>query len=419
LLIHSITWAAVWAGHWRVAQRKGIEEHLQVHLLFCSAAGLAAVVSGAGTGLAIGLQQGYDGLFDPPVTDGGYEAVLRALIIFGVGVPVWWWYWVMHARHSGRSPAWLVYVLLLGVLGGVVAVVSSVGVAVFGVVQWFVGDPASASSAEHFRLLPAALGAGAVGGAGWAYHRAVLGDGARQARSEVERVYDHLLSGAGLLVAAGGLVALITVALDALGQRELDSSLSGNTIAVGISLVAVGGPLWRRYWSAISRHRRADPEGELRSVTRRVYLFLLFGATGAVAVVGLIVVVFIALEDALDGTFGSATISSAAVAMALLATAAALAWYHFDVFRRDRSVAPGEERPALREVILVCRDGEQLAAAISARTGATVRVLRVEPDRVPATTVDDLLEALCVEEHEQVVIVPGGDAGYDVLPVGG
>ncbi len=135
--------------------------------------------------------------------------------------------------------------------------------------------------------------------------------------------------------------------------------------------------------------------------------------------INLTILVFILFEDTLDGTFGSTTISSTAVPIALLLTASALAWYHFAVFREDRTAAPDEERPTLREVILVCTDGEQLAAAINAHTGARVHPLRVVAGPTAADTVDDLLEALRTEKHQRIVVVADRDDRYDVIPIEG
>ena len=417
LLINAMTWAAVWAGHWWVAQRKGEAERMQFHLLLGAAAGLVAVVSGAGAGLAAVLLQIYDSIFVVSVIDAGIEAIVRPLIILIVGVPVWWWYWFRHARHSGRTPRWLAYVLLLGILGGVVAVVAGTGFMLFGVLQWTFGDPSSTSAAAHFGFLPGALGAVAVGSASWAYHGIALGDRTRRERTEVDRIYDYLLSGAGLLVATGGLVTLATVAIEALGGREIASSASGNAIAAAITLLVIGVPLWWPYWSTIRRQRETNPQGELRSVTRRVYLFVLFGATGIVAVINLIILVFIVFENILDGTFGLTTISSADLPIALLLTAGAVAWYHFAIFREDRTAAPDKERPALREVILVCTNGEQLAEAINARTGATVRLLKVVAGPTAVGSADDALKALGTEEHQRVVVVASEDNGYDVMAI--
>ena len=419
LLINSVIWAAVWAGHWRLAQRKGAAERMRFHLLLGAAAGLVAVVSGAGAGLAAVLRQIYDSIFVVSVIDSGIEAIVQPLIILVVGLPVWWWYWFRHARHSDPTRGWLAYVLLLGILGGVAAVISGVGFMLFGILQWILGDPSSATAAAHFRFLPDAIGAVAVGAASWAFHGMVLGDRAQRERTEVDRIYDYLLSGAGLLVAAGGLATLIALSLDELGGREIASSASGNAIATAITLLAIGIPLWWRYWSTIRQHRETSTESELGSGTRRIYLFLLFGATGIVAVVNLIILVFIVVEDILDGRLGSTTISSSDVPIALLLTAGALAWYHFAVFREDRTAAPDRERPALQEVILVSTKGGQLAEAINANTGATVRLHRVVAAPTAAGTVDDVLEALGTEEHQRVVVVGSEHDGYDVIPIEG
>ncbi len=417
LLINAVIWVGIWAGHWQVGQRKGVAQRMRFHLLLGSAAGLVAAASGAGATLAALLQQVYDALFEITVVEAGIEEIVQPLIVLAVGAPVWWWYWFRHARASGRTPWWLAYVILLGVLGGVVAVITGAGIMLFGVLEWMLGDPSATSAAVHFDFFPGALATAAVGSASWAYHRIILGARAPEERTEVDRLYDYLLSGAGLLVAAGGLATLVTVALDALGEREIARSASGDAVAAAITLLVIGVPLWWRHWSTIHRHRATDPEGELRSVTRRIYLFLLFGATAIVAVVNLIVLLFIVFEDILDGTLGATTLSSGAVPIALLLTAGALAWYHFAVFRWDRAAAPERERPALREVILVSADGEQLAEAIHARTGATVRPLRVVAAPTPAGSADDVLEALRTEKHRRVVVVGDGDGGFDVMPL--
>src|SRR5690606_4252626 len=88
----------------------------------------------------------------------------------------------------------------------------------------------------------------------------------------------------------------------------------------------------------------ADPEGELASPTRRVFLFILFGLVGLVAVITLLVGVFILLEDMLDGRLSAETIRSMRFALGLLATSGAVAWYHWSVYRDDREAAPADER---------------------------------------------------------------------------
>ncbi len=336
LLIHAVTWTAIWAGHWWVSQRWKPERNTQFHVLLGSVVGLIWAFTGTFATIAAVLSTVYDDLFLISIIDGGITDLLVPVTVVLVGGPVWWWYWFRHARRGPRTPWWLAHVLLLGVLGGAVTVIAGTGVMLFGVLDWVLGDPAS-SAAAHFTFLPGAITGVVVGGATWAYHASVLGSRDQRDHSEVGRIYDYLLAGAGLVVAASGVATLIATAIKAVSGVTIVTSGGGSTLAAAITLIVIGTPLWWRYWSTIQRFKTADPAGELRSITRRIYIVVLFGVAGIVAVVSLIVLVFLVFEDILDGNFGSGTLDSAAVSIALLLTAGALAWYHFAVFREDRT----------------------------------------------------------------------------------
>jgi hypothetical protein len=234
-------------------------------------------------------------------------------------------------------------------------------------------------------------------------------------RTEVDRVYDYVLAGSGLAVAAGGLTTLVAIGIDALGAREIASSTTGDAVAVALTLLAVGVPLWWRYWSTIQRYRRSEPTTEITSTSRRVYLFLLFGLSGLVALIDLVVLVTMAITDLLESSFGAATISNVAVPLALLLTAGVIAWYHFLVFREDRAEAPEHAKPALREVILVSSDGQDLVTALSASTDAHIRTLHGAGRPVHADTIAQVVEALAAETHARVVVIDGDEAGYEVV----
>jgi hypothetical protein len=411
--IAMLVWGGVWLTHWLIAVRTTGESQMQLHLLAGSAAGLLTLAVGAGVAIGAALGELYDTILSVTAVDSGVDAIARGGVLFVVGAVVWFFYWVGHARSTTRSMLWLTYVLLFGVLGGVTTAVVGAGTLLFGVLDWFIGDVGSTSASIHFAFIPGAAAALIVGTGSWAYHRFVLGSRTEEDRTEVERVYDYLLSGAGLLVAAGGLATLITVGLDALGSDPIASS--GRSVsAVAITLLVVGVPLWWRHWSAIRRFRTTHPREEVSSITRRVYLFVLFGVTGLMAVISLLVLVFIVVEDLLEGDLGASTINSIAVPVSLIITAGAVAWYHFAVFREDRSIAPHEELPALREIVVV-GSGEDVTA-ISAGTSVRVQGLRVADAPIEAETLDDVLSALDAETHGRVVIV-AEDGRYRLIPL--
>ncbi|MDK1016684.1 MAG: DUF5671 domain-containing protein [Actinomycetota bacterium] len=335
LLIPAVVWSGIWVGHWWVAKRRSPIRNTQIHLLLGSVVGLIWTFTGAFATIGAVLSTVYDGLFLVAVIDDGIKELLRPITVLVVGAPVWWWYWFRHARDTARTPWWLAHVLLLGVLGGVVAMISGAGVMLFGVLEWLLAGMAP-SAAGHFTFLPGAVTGLLVGGAAWVYHANVLGGRVERRRTEVDRVYDYLLSGTGLVVAASGITTLIATVIKAVSGVSVASSNVDTTLAAAITMIMIGAPMWWRYWTTIQRSRIESPSVELQSIARRVYIVALFGVAAVVTVVSLIVIVFIVFEDILEGKFGSGTTGSAAVAVGLLLTAGALAWYHLAVFREDR-----------------------------------------------------------------------------------
>lgn len=412
-LVSMLVWAGLWFGHWWVASRHAEARRMELHLIAGSLVGLVPMAIGAGIAIGATIGELYDAVASVTVVDAGVEALVRGIVLFVIGAAVWLFYWLGHARESRRSTLWLTYVLLVGVLGGVVTAVVGAATLLYGFLNWLIGDIGSVSAEVHFAFIPGALAGIAVGAASWIYHRVVLGSRAGEERTEVHRVYDYLLSGAGLAVAAGGLATLITVALDALGSRPVVES-TGSVSAVAITLLLIGVPIWWRHWSTIRRHRAAEPQDEVASITRRVYLFVLFGATSLVAVISLIVLVFIVVEDLLDGSLGGATVNSISVPVSLILTASAIAWYHFAVFREDRAITPKEIISALHEVIVVGTDDD--VATVAAGTQAHVMAFHALGEPIDVDTLDDVIATLTVTAHERVVVVHE-DGHFALIPI--
>ncbi len=414
LLIHVAVWGGVWVGHWFAALRWKPGIGANVHLLLGSAVGLITTVIGSTTLTIVAFETIYNSFFLDVAVGRGAEPLVRPLIVVIVGLPVWWWYWLGHSRHGERTAMWHAYVLLLGVLGGVVLTISGAGVLLYSVLQWLIGDPSAASPAVHFASVPGALGSVITGGALWTYHAHVLGHRALRDRSEVDRIHDYLLTGAGLVVGASGAATLITVALDTISGRDITST-SDNTIVAGLTLLLVGGPLWWRYWSTTARARLLEPESELRSATRRTYVFLVLGVAALVAIIDLIVILFLVFEDFLDGSPGRGTIGDISLALGLLITAGAVAWYHFAVVREDRADAPRQSITTLREVTLIGMDVDDLAAGVSELAGVQVRTLRSSGPPMTVESVGDVLDVIHDGSPDRAVVISRGDDGFDVV----
>ena len=413
-LVNGVIWGTVWAVHWWIAERDGYEPNLRLEHLMGSFVGLMVMLAAGAVAAANVLVELYDTAVDIAAIGPTAEQIVRPLVACAVGALVWMWYWLRTTVNDERTILWNAYVLLAGVLSGVLMVVAGIATALFRALEWMLADP-SGTAAEHFEVVPAALGVVAVGVATWAYHRHVLDGGAERERTEVDRVYDYLLAGAGLVVAAGGLATLLTYALWAVAGTEITGS-DRSVIAVALTLLAVGGPLWGIYWSRAQREREHYGADEAQSTTRRTYLFIVLGVSGLVALVSLIVLVYVIVQAILDGTVGAELLDAVAVPISLLVSTGAVAWYHFTVVRHDRAEIPEVVLPAVRDVILVTGDGAGLARAIT-EADIRVRTFHAAAPAVDVESVDEVLAALSAEAHEHVVVVERADGGFEVIPL--
>lgn len=106
-------------------------------------------------------------------------------------------------------------------------------------------------------------------------------DGAGQ--PTLRRVFVHALALLGLLLSASGAAGLLRLALEPLGDAALVTDTAGG-LALGLSLLLVGLPVWVLSWRAAQAQVAADPEGA-RALPRRLFLALV-RATALAIVVG-------------------------------------------------------------------------------------------------------------------------------------
>ena len=113
--------------------------------------------------------------------------------------------------------------------------------------------------------------------------------GETEQAATVRRLYYYLVAATGLALTWAGVVALLHALLDALltGNSGVPAVWS-DPLANGLSLVAVGAPIWAFHWRAVQRVARQDnAEGasERNSLPRRIYLY-------GVALVGILIFLF-------------------------------------------------------------------------------------------------------------------------------
>lgn len=405
-----LVWSLIWLGHWWLwrTNRSGVS-NLHVYL---------------GATVGLGVMAGYGGallthIFERLLDAGsrvelGLETdaqVAAWVVALTVGAAVFAWHWVITGVREKRDVLWHSYVVLVGVLGGLITAVVGAGVSMFAVLQWWFGDPQFTSAVRHFADFIPAVTAFVIGGAVWLYHRRVLGPLVGD-RTEVQRVYDYVLAAVGLVTAMVGVVILVIGFQEVVFPPE-DSMVSEIEFFLGaLTLLAVGVPLWGQAWWRIKRFSKAAPADELSSPTRRSYLFGIVGLGGVVAAVSLIFLLVTVFNDLL-GEGGGRLRNDIQVPVALLFTVGAVAVYHLLVLREGQVDAP--VAPLRKQVVLVTAS-EHLAGAVGELTGARITVLHRLDGNGEVADAGAVAAAVEAAEFTDLLVVAGAAGTVEVIP---
>ncbi len=264
------------------------------------------------------------------------------LALLVVGGAVWVIEWLRGLSSQPGSEAWRFLVVLFGVTGGLITAITSLATAAYQLAVWLIGSPESDVARAHFEAFPEAIGGVVVGILAWWYHRSLLAAHRTESRTEVDRVYEYIMSAGGLLAAAVGAVILLVAVVEAVtGTRLIRGDTAINTLLLSIILLAIGIPVWSLYWRTTLHRTGIEDRG---SVSRRVYLITLLGVGGLVALGTAIATVYLFLRDLIEGRLASSTLRSLRYPLAMLLTSGAVAGYHFTVFRAEHVGGTGPRR---------------------------------------------------------------------------
>lgn len=406
-----IVWGVIWLAHWLLARRTLPTPHRAPHLVLGSMVGLYLVTAGfvmlLGTSLDMLLRAG-------AVLGAGADLAWGAGM-FLAGTLAWVRYWALGASHDTPGTLWLVHVLVLGVGGGLILALVGASVLLWDTLVWFVGDPGLTSPIQHFAGATSQFASVAAGILVWWYHRTTLTRAGATGRTEVQRIYEYLVSGIGLLATAAGVGTVIVSLIESVTPGvDLGMSVQ-NTLLAALTLLVVGVPVWLTFWTSIRRKVTADPPTEVASRTRRVYLALLFGLAGVAAAIALIIVTVILMQDVVEGQVSGVTLRSMRYGLGVLVAAAAVSVYHGTVWREDRTVKLERPQPAPRSIVMVGPAAPELVRDVARLTGARVQ-LWLRPEGPEGWDREALLAAL--DGHAgRVLLVLADEDGPRVLEV--
>ena len=336
-----------------------------------------------------------------------------------VNLVIWGWIWSGHSLYAARlrrradeqgslersSRVRLAFFVgIVAVTAGQVALAFAVGLgAAIGIV---VRSPTALDTAVAWRsAIEPPVGAAFLIVAWWAYRRL----GAREqvaleggSRWRAIRPMDYLTALIGLGFLVTGLTSLVTV-LVGHAAGEVYPILGGDwwrlEAAGDIGVAVVGLPFWMWPWLAARRRIAIDRPAEVRSSSRRFYLFLVAGAA-VIAAAGALVLVASQVARVALGLDSSGFGRAVRDPLVYLAAAAIVLVFHGLVLRRDLALGSGEEvaaaeagpevaagmaQPAGREVVIAGPVGSEehlrawLAVALPAGYSVTVRSVGETP----------------------------------------
>jgi hypothetical protein len=403
---------AVWLGHW-VAWRRIPPTVLEIfHLMAGSAIGLGSMAGGAGFVIGYTIHTAFEHKRGVDATRLFDNNLKMALVAIGIGGVVWSWHWLRNGLHAERTTLWHAYVILFGVLGGLTAAVTGGAFTLFLILTWLFGDPDATTAAAHFQDSGTAIAASTIGLAVWLYHRAILGFDRAQVRTDIDRIYDYLVSGVALVTVAGALTTLIVAVMSVFESSDAVSRGGSdvNIVIAAITLLLVGGPIWAIAWRRAQTALAANPDEEGSSSSRRIYLFAVFGIGGSIAFGALIRLVFVLFEAMLGERSGATLLADVEIPIALLATTSGVAAYHWSVYKAERTV---QEPATWRNVTMVWAGGD--VRQIEDRSHVRIRsILRTDIADTPSP---DAIVAAIDDAEGEVLMVVVGTAGVEVIPV--
>lgn len=336
---------------------------------------------------------------------------LGTLVMSGA---LWIYYWIKNANTNKSDTLWLAYVLIAGVGGTLVIAITSLSISLYQVLVWFVGEPSSQNAGEHFASIPQSVATAFAGFLFWWYHKSLLPN--ESERTDVQRTYEYLVSAISLIASAIGISIVIVALIESLtSQVQLAGAGAINTLLGAGTVIVVAGPVWWHFWSRIQSIARAESNAEHSSPVRRIYLFLLFGVGGIVAIVSLITIVVQLFDGILSSNLGANTFSEMRFAIGILISTGIVAGYHWEIYRHEKSVEVSFATTATN-VLLVGPTSPELIQKLKAATGAKVSFLQRADASELVWPTEHVIELVAQsKEHDLLVLLEA--TGVKVVPV--
>lgn len=337
--------------------------------------------------LAVGIVQTFNQSFIAlPIWQGGIvnngfwnSAVQGSVAGLLTGGLTWTFFWFYTARDDTGSTLRQVYFYLVTILGGAVAGLTGLVITLYRLLYWVFGG--GRDVANYFQYLGWSIPMILVAFYIWFYHLLIAGEESAGVRQfSARRVHYYLMSFLGLGTLITGLIILLGVPLDVVinsigNQSEvLEPGWWNNYLSLGLGMLIVSIPIWLYYWSRILDGVEKAGAEERPARSRRIYLYVLIGASIIMLAADLVNIVYQLLSGMLTGNEGAEVLHSMKWSLQTVFIAIPVLVYHLGIARQDQKL--GSENLAARRnvTVLVSDRGLPAIALIEEKLGYRVCV---------------------------------------------
>ena len=439
-----LVWAAVWYFHWRTESAEGQPSVIavsvrQLYVYVTSAYGLVMLAVGTSFVLHGLLADAYANLFTDAIAGVGADDLWdrdarTSLAIALVGGAWWWFHWHRATGGNHTSGFRLAAVYVLGIFGGLVVTVSGISIAVFSILDRLLDPNTGTSAAAHFDVLPAAIVVSIAGVTLWTYHRLVSQQDARDAIENPlssisgDRVYRYLTAAVGLATMAIGISVLVGVTFGLIASAGnsviVGSRWWATPLAAALTSIIVGTPLWVRHW--LRKQVAADAAGpaERQMLSRRAYMFSVFGIAVLSTLISASIVLFQVLRAALERDLRPEVFYDVRWGVGVVVAAALVSAYHWQIMKEDRALEPAPEpapvAPPKRIIAVASGAAKSLVNRIASQANATVTLWERRDDPGAPELTDDetsaLADAVSGAPGEHVILIVDA-SGVQAIPL--
>jgi hypothetical protein len=213
-----------------------------------------------------------------------------------------------------------------------------------------------------------------------------------------------LISGIALISATVGFVLVIVSIFDVFVRNTLiDSYNAINTLLAAMTLLVVGTPIWYLYWHRIQIHVKRQSQIEATAGVRRVYLFVLFGAGAALAVVTLITAVNLLLQAIFANDSLSDALRELRYPVSILLGTIAITAYHWNVFSAERSFY-STQRIGPKRITLIGPLDENLRKQLHDLTGGSVQAWESISSDEDSWPIDEVINLTKASSADRLVL---------------